>query len=98
MSITMRENTLRTVEELPDGTVLRWVSSGTYTYAALKTPVGWFTTARAVPDYAQRTPQVADNRELALILCKKEVSDVMVVTEWTKFLSVSQQDELDDLI
>lgn len=98
MSISIREGLQRQLESYQEGTVVRWVSSGQYSYAALKTPAGWFTTARAMPDYAQRTPQVADNRELALILTKKEVSKVFVATEWQHINSVVTTDELDELI
>lgn len=66
-----------------DGTVIRWVASGRYTYAALKTPVGWYTTAKAMPDYAQRVPQVVNFEQLLNVLGKSEVSKIEVATEWT---------------
>jgi hypothetical protein len=65
-----------------DGTVIRWTASGRYTYAALKTPVGWFTTARAMPDSAQRVPQVVSFDQLLKILAKSETSNVEVATTW----------------
>ena len=66
-----------------DGTVIRWVASGRFTYAALKTPVGWFTTARVMPEHAQRVPQVVTFDGLLKILSKSETSKVEVATEWT---------------
>lgn len=66
-----------------EGTVIRWVASGRYTYAALKTPVGWYTTAKAMPDSAQRVPQVVNFDQLLAILSKSETTKVEVATEWT---------------
>lgn len=68
--------------EFESGTVIRWVSSGQYTYAALKTPMGWFTTARVMPGYAQRVPQVATWEELLKILLRPETSTICVATAW----------------
>lgn len=33
-------------DKFDDGTVVKWTASGRYAYAALKTPVGWYTTPR----------------------------------------------------
>lgn len=65
-----------------DGTVIRWLASGRYTYAALKTPVGWYTTAKAMPDYAQRVPQVVNFEQLLNVLGKSEVSKIEVASTW----------------
>lgn len=69
-------------DEFEDGTVIRWVASGRYTYGALKTPVGWYTTAKAMPDSAQRVPQVVSFNQLLAILAKSETSKVEVATAW----------------
>jgi hypothetical protein len=61
------------------GTVLRWEAAGRYTYAALKTPVGWFTTAR---DFNHYIDQVLDFDGLVKILLRPEVTDIVVATEW----------------
>lgn len=65
------------------GDVVRWTQSGRYTYAALKTPVGWYTTARAMPDSAQRVPQVVSFEQLIKLLTKSEVNKIAVATTWT---------------
>lgn len=70
-------------DNFPEGTVIRWVASGRYTYAALKTPVGWYTTARLMPDSAQRVPQVVNFDGLIAVLSKSEVTAIEVATEWT---------------
>lgn len=62
-----------------DGTVIKWTASGTYTYAAVKTAVGWFTTAR---EYNSFVEQVVSFDELLEILGRSETSDVMVATAW----------------
>lgn len=35
----------RQKDDFVDGTLVTWVSGGKFTYAAIKTPVGWYTTA-----------------------------------------------------
>lgn len=70
-------------DEFPEGTVIRWTASGRYTYAAVKTPVGWFTTARAMPEHAQHVPQVVSFRGLTKVLAKSDVSRIEVATEWS---------------
>jgi len=65
-----------------EGTVIRWVASGRFTYAALKTPTGWFTTARALPESYQHVPQVVTYPHLKRLLSKAGTTQVEVATEW----------------
>lgn len=66
-------------DEFPDGTVIRWVASDRYVYVALKTMVGWFTTARPGNPFV---PSVTDYEGLVEILTRAEVTDVEVATDW----------------
>lgn len=66
-------------DEFEVGTVIRWTSSGTYTYAAIKSPVGWFTTAR---DYNTYVPQQVTFDQLVKILQRAETTEIEVATEW----------------
>lgn len=61
------------------GTVIRWTSGGKYTYTAVKTPVGWFTSAQHFNTYV---PQVVKFDELLEILARSETSEVAVATAW----------------
>lgn len=61
------------------GTVIRWVNANLYLYAAIKTPVGWFTTARYTNSFV---PQVVSFNELLDILKKDNTSDVEVSVKW----------------
>lgn len=63
------------------GDVLRWKVDGGYTYAAIKTPVGWFTTARDHNMFVRQTYRYMD---LVKMLVKREVTDLEVSTEWRK--------------
>lgn len=63
------------------GDVLRWKVKGEYTYAAIKTPVGWFTTARDHNMYVRQTYRYMD---LVKMLVKREVTDLEVSTGWRK--------------
>lgn len=61
------------------GTVVRWTASDKYTYAAIKTPVGWFTTARAGNPFVK---QVIAFEDLLEIVADPETSEVLVAAEW----------------
>jgi hypothetical protein len=61
------------------GDVIRWTASDRYVYAAVKSPVGWFTTAA---EYNRHVPQVVTYEELVKILSRAEVSDVQFATNW----------------
>lgn len=66
-------------DDFPLGAVIRWVASGRYTYAAIKSPVGWFTTSTGNPF----TPQILDFDGLVEVLSRAETTDVEYATEWT---------------
>lgn len=61
------------------GTVIRWTSNNRYTYVAVKTEVGWYTTARSVNRYVD---QVLTFEGLVRVLKKAEVSNVQVAVGW----------------
>lgn len=63
------------------GDVVRWVSGGRYNYAAIKTPVGWFTTAAFNNGYV---PVQVTYEELVEILGKSNSGQVEVASEWTE--------------
>lgn len=63
------------------GDVIRWTVDGGYTYAAIKTSVGWFTTARDHNMYVRQTYRYLD---LVKMLVKRDVVDLEVSTEWRK--------------
>lgn len=61
------------------GTVIRWTSANIYLYAAIKTQVGWFTTARYGNSFVS---EVVSFNDLLDILKKDETSDVEVAVKW----------------
>jgi hypothetical protein len=61
------------------GDVIRWTASDKYVYAAIKSPVGWFTTAA---EYNRHVPQIVTYEELVKILSRSEVSDVQFAITW----------------
>lgn len=65
--------------DLPTGTVIRWTSADRYTYAAIRTGIGWFTTSRAGNTFV---PQVVTFVELLDIIARPETTEVAVATEW----------------
>lgn len=69
----------RNVDDFIVGTVVRWTASNRYTYAAIKTQIGWFTTARSINSFV---PQQLDYEELVEILARAETTDVAVATMW----------------
>ena len=68
------------------GTVLRWTYLGRYTYAALKTGAGWYTTSQQGSNRTTWERLLED-------LTKPEVTNVAVSTEWTP---IGEQVEDDD--
>lgn len=68
----------RQKDEFEDGTLVTWTASDRYTYAAIKTPVGWYTTAsdRALPYGVKKIMTFED---ILKILSKGESSNVRVV-------------------
>lgn len=63
------------------GDVIRWTGGGRYTYAAIKTSAGWFTTARGYDGNAF-VSAVYDYESLAEMLAKGGATDIEVATEW----------------
>jgi hypothetical protein len=63
------------------GTVIRWVGGGRYTYAAIKTSVGWFTTARGYDGNGIVSKQY-EYDELVEVLSKGDATDIEVATAW----------------
>lgn len=70
-----------TRDPFSEGDVIRWKVDGGYTYAAIKTNVGWFTTARDHNMYVRQTYRYMD---LVKMLVKREVTDLEVPTGWRK--------------
>lgn len=64
-----------------EGTVIRWLSGGRYSYAAIKTPVGWYTTAVETNRFV---PQVLKYESLIEVLSRSEVSNIAVASEWVE--------------
>ncbi len=64
------------------GTVVRWVSSGKYNYAALKTDAGWYTTARSYNNTF--VDEVVTFDELLEILARSETTDVAYAETWVE--------------
>lgn len=72
----------RTTDPFETGDVIRWLSGGRYHYAALKTPVGWFTTSAS--DYNVFVPKQVEYEELVDILAKANATDVLLASGWTE--------------
>lgn len=70
----------RNTDPFKVGDVVRWTASSNFTYAALKTPAGWFTTARTGNVYVDS--RLEDYEELVEILSRSEVTDIVVSAEW----------------
>lgn len=66
-------------DDFEHGTVIRWTASGRYTYAAIKVPLGWFTTAR---HFNEHVDQFLSFEELLEVLGRSETTDVAVATVW----------------
>lgn len=71
------------IDDFEYGTVIRWTTDAgynVYLYAAIKTPVGWATTAKTGNTHVE---QVVTFEELLEILGRAETTDVRVAAEWT---------------
>lgn len=66
-------------DTFPEGTIIRWCSSGRYTYAALKAAGKWYTTAQRGNTFM---PQVMSWSELLQALSRNETSQVEIATAW----------------
>lgn len=62
------------------GTVIRFTSGGRYTYAVIKTAIGWCTTARFENGFVNKTLTF---EELTELLCKADITDIAIATDWT---------------
>lgn len=74
----------KSTDEFEVGDVIQWVMTYEvdgveYTYAAIKTVVGWVTTARV----RGTVGQTLTFSQLLEVLAKPEASDVLIATEWT---------------
>ena len=76
MKSALKKSTKDTFEV---GTVIRWTSSDKYTYAAIKSPIGWFSTAASYNTYVK---QVMTFEELLEVLTRSTTSEVKVSKEW----------------
>jgi hypothetical protein len=63
-----------------EGTVIRFTSGGKYTYAVVKTAIGWISTARYDNGYVSKDLSF---EALLKILGRADVTDVAVATTWT---------------
>ena len=83
------------LDEFEDGDVVRWVVRGcsrSYTYAALKTAAGWFTTATT----ASPVEQVVDFDRLLEILsgpCVERIDVVAGAEPWTVVFEAHPDDK-----
>lgn len=64
-------------DQFPVGEVIRWTSADRYTYAAIKTPVGWYTTSNNCI-----VEKMMDYEELVETLGRDDVTDVQIAKEW----------------
>lgn len=62
-----------------EGTVIRWIGGGRYTYAAIKTPIGWVSTSRYDNGFV---PKTMDFETLLEVLGRADNTDVEVSTGW----------------
>lgn len=69
----------KVTDPFANGDVIRWTGGGRYTYAAIKTSAGWFTTARYGNTFVEA---VYDYESLAEMLAKGDATDIEVATEW----------------
>jgi hypothetical protein len=66
-------------DEFEIGTVIRFTSGGRYTYAVIKTAIGWISTARWDNGFVNKDLTF---EELLEILGRSNVTDVMVSLVW----------------
>lgn len=70
----------KTTDKFSVGDVIKWTAAGRFTYAAIKTEAGWFTTARTGNPFVDS--KLDSYEDLVEILSRSEVSCVEVSTEW----------------
>lgn len=71
----------KVTDEFEIGDVIRWTGGGVYTYAAIKTVAGWFTTARGY-DGNGYVNKAYSYEALIELLASADVTEVEVSTEW----------------
>lgn len=87
----------KVIEENPDrdrfprGTVIRWTANERYTYAAIKTNVGWFTTSRPGNPFVK---QQMNYEEFQEVLQREEVTDIAVATGWVRLDGTPASEEI----
>lgn len=69
----------KVTDTFENGTVIRWVGGGRFSYAAIRTSVGWFTTARLGNGFVETNYEYGDFVEM---LAKGDASDIEVATAW----------------
>lgn len=69
----------KVTDPFANGDVIRWTGGGRYTYAAIKTSAGWYTTARYGNTFVE---DVYDYEALTGMLAKGDATDIEVATEW----------------
>lgn len=83
MSLKALQKALKTkkVDKFETGTVIKWLSSGTYNYAAIKAGNGsWYTTAASFNSYVG---QILSFDDLIEVLSRSETSEIEVSDTWT---------------
>ena len=65
-------------DDFETGTIIAWTASDRYTYAAIKTPVGWYTTASSAAA-AFGVNKIIDFEQVLEILARGESSKVRVI-------------------
>lgn len=83
MSIKVLQEALADIkrDQFKDGDVLRWKSAGRYSYAAIRTPLGWYTTASSSGE--RFVPKIVQFAGLIDVLSQPSVSDIEFASEWT---------------
>ena len=71
----------KVTDEFEIGDVIRWTGGGIYTYAAIKTSVGWFTTARGSMGNGFVAKEYT-YEALVELLASADVSVVEIATGW----------------
>jgi hypothetical protein len=66
-------------DEFENGTIVAWTSGGRFTYAAIKTPVGWFTTGSRNAVAAGFVEEVMSFEAILKVLRRDGTSDVRVI-------------------
>lgn len=75
-----------------NGDVIRWTSGGRFTFTALKTPGGWYTSSASYGgNVPSGVPQIPSWSKLAKILQSDDVTDVQYAAGWIDVFTVEEQ-------